>query len=251
MQHVNLERRDGTAEVLLDRPPANAIESGLTKQVQETFEDLEEDEDVDAVVFSSAVEGFFSAGLDLPELTALPDEEFRAFLTDYRELFHYLHGYPKPVVAALPGHTVAGGAVWAVTADYRLASPGDWGLAMQEVNVGMPIPEHQALIVEGLTDSRSRRDLLLRGRTFGPEEAQDAGFVDELVPGDELQERARELAAELGEKPTAAFAQIKRAQRRQELRAFEERDKRQEQEIFEAMEDAEVRQERESAAESI
>lgn len=251
METLTVTREDGLASVRLDRPPANAIESRLVNELEEAFADLEEDEAVDAVVLASAVEGFFSAGLDLPALGSYDDGEMRAFVSDFLDTFRYLHGYPKPVVAALPGHTVAGGAVLAVTADYRLAADGDWGFAMNEVDIGIPVPEPQALIVTDLMGAAGSRDLLLRGRTYEPGEALEAGLVDEVVDGDELGERARALAGELGEKPGAGFAQIKRAQRQDVLRAFDERRKRHEQEILDVVNDPETQEAMRAAAESL
>lgn len=251
METLTLAREDGLAVVSLDRPPANAIEAGLVDELHEVFSDLQDDEAVDAVVLTSAVDGFFSAGLDLPALSAYDETAMERFVTGFLDAFRLLHGFGKPLVAALPGHTVAGGAVLAVTADYRIAAQGDWTVAMNEVDVGIPVPEPQALIVTDLMGAAGSRDLLLRGREYDPEEAREAGLLDAVVPPDDLQDRARGLARELGEKPAPAFAQIKRAQRQDVLRAFDERRKRHVDELLAVVRDPETRDAMMQAAEEI
>lgn len=251
METLTLTREDGLAVVALDRPPANAIDAGLVDELHETFAELEDDEAVDAVVLGSAVDGFFSGGLDLPALSAYDETAMERFVTGFLDAVRLLHGFGKPVVAALPGHTIAGGAVLAVTADHRVAAGGDWTVAMNEVDVGLPVPEPQALIVTDLMGAAGSRDLLLRGRTYTPVEAAEAGLVDEVVARDDLDERAREVARELGEKPTSAFAQIKRAQRREVLRAFDERRKRHVDELLRVVRDPETREAMMRAAEEL
>lgn len=251
METLALTRDDGLAVVELDRPPANAIEAGLVDELHETFTALEDDEDVDAVVLTSAVDGFFSGGLDLPALAAYDETAMERFVTGFLDAFRLLHGFGKPLVAALSGHTVAGGAVLAVTADHRVAARGDWTVSMNEIDVGLPVPEPQALVVTDLVGTSGSRDLLLRGRTYTPDEAAEAGLVDEVVPPDALDDRARELARELGGKPSAAFAQIKRAQRQDVLRAFDTRRKRHVDELLTVVRDPETREALMRAAEEL
>jgi enoyl-CoA hydratase len=160
---------------------------------------------------------FFSAGLDLFEVFAYPPEQAAAFPVVFDEVVTGLFALEIPVVAAVNGHAVAGGAVLAATADFRLLCEGESQLGLSEIRVGVPFPASALEVVRSAWSGPHLADLLYRGRNFRPAEALAAHLVDELVPADSLLERALALAEELGSRVPAAFAATKRALRQEAL----------------------------------
>src|SRR6185369_17057957 len=89
----------------------------------------------------SGREGMFSAGLDVPTLLQLERDHLRAFWNDFFGLCAALARSSIPVVAAVTGHAPAGGAVLAIMCDYRVMARGPFRIGLNEVQVGLSVPE--------------------------------------------------------------------------------------------------------------
>jgi enoyl-CoA hydratase len=155
----------------------------------------------------------FSAGLDLPELSALDRNELERFIRRFSEVMLRVFTLPVPVVAAINGHAIAGGCVLAMQADVRLAAEGDYRIGLNEVAIGLGLP---AVVLETLRLQISPQSLgpvALEGRLFLPEEARSFGLVEAVLPAPVLLEQARGRAAELAALPRPAFREVKRALR--------------------------------------
>jgi enoyl-CoA hydratase len=188
---VALERgADGVAVVRLDRPPANAIDLGLTEAAEAVFAALAR-EPPKAVVVTGAG-AIFSAGLDLKVVPALDAAGRRALVLAINRMVRALYGLAVPTAAAINGHAMAGGLCLALACDLRLAAAGPARLALSEVNVGIPYPLGPLLVIKDVVTGALRRDLVQFGRVFDPEGARVAGLVDEIVPAEALLARARE-----------------------------------------------------------
>jgi enoyl-CoA hydratase len=217
MLHVT--RQGTTALLVLDRPPANALNHAVLTELHEALGKLASS-DARALVITGKDHGpkrFFSAGLDLFEVFSYGEAQAEAFSKTFDDAFVALFSLPMPVVAALNGHAVAGGAVIAAAADFRLMSDGDAQLGLSEIKVGVPFPTSAFEIVRSAWDGPHFAELLYRGRNYRPPEALARHLVDEVVPAAELVERALELAGELGAHPRLAYASNKRALRREPL----------------------------------
>lgn len=161
---------------------------------------------------------FFSAGLDL---VGLPEsrEEMGEFVDAFEGLLLRLFAFPLPVVAAVNGHAVAGGAILAAAADVRIGAEGDYRVGVSEVSLGVVFPAAAFEIVRAAVPPQRRPEVLLRGRLTGPAEAVGNGFLHELAPPESLLGAATERAEELGGRPREAFAHTKRELRSDALRA--------------------------------
>lgn len=212
---IAFERRGSTALLTLQRPPANALNLDLLQQAAEILPQLVVPE-VRALVITGQGR-FFSAGLDLFAVFAYADKEAAAFPVVFDEVVAGFYALPIPVVAAINGHAIAGGAVLAATADFRLVSEGESLLGLSEIRVGVPFPVSALEPVRSAWSGPHLGELLYRGRNFRPPEALAAGLVDEVVPAAELLDRALALADELGSRVPVAFAATKRALRREGL----------------------------------
>ncbi len=198
--------------VTLDRPPANALTQGLFEEFTKVFAELQRDASVRAVILTGTGR-FFSAGLDLFEVFSADGDGFRAFSVAFDSGLAALFCFPKPVVAAVNGHAIAGGAVLAALADTRLVADGSAQLGFTEILVGVPFPITAFEIVRFACAGPHLGELLYCGKTYSPHAARERRLVDEVVPADELMARAHAAAADLAARPAAAFAGIKHALR--------------------------------------
>lgn len=215
MPELTLTRHGATALITLHRPPANALNRAVLEELHGLLKQLS-DPEVRALVITGQGR-FFSAGLDLYEVFSYTGADAEAFVTTFDDTFTTLFSLPIPVIAALNGHAVAGGAVLAAAADFRLMTDGDAQLGLSEIKVGVPFPTSAFEIVRTAWGGPYLGELIYRGRNYKPPEALARHMVDEVVEGSELMSRAFELAAELGAHPRLAFLTNKRALRKEAL----------------------------------
>ena len=210
---LRLTRHGHVLEVVLDRPPANAIDVATSQAMGECFAGFRDDPELRVAIISSGSPKFFSAGWDLKEAAqgSPPDADYG--VGGFGGL-QQLPGLNKPVIAAVNGIAVGGGFELALSADLIIAA-GDARFALPEIRAGtladaatikLPrrIPHHVAI------------DLLLTGRWMEAQEAQRWGLLKEIVPVNQLMARARELAEVLAQGPPLVFAAIKEVMRQTE-----------------------------------
>src|SRR5438270_10123224 len=212
-------RRGRVLEVLLDRPPANAIDMATSRAMGKCFADFRDDPELRVAIISSGSAKFFSAGWDLKEAAggAPPDSDYGVGGFGGMQ---QLPGLNKPVIAAVNGIAVGGGLELAISADIVLAVEHA-RFALPEIKSGtladaatirLPkrIPYHVAM------------EMLFTGRWMDADEALRWGLVNHVVPAEQLMPRARELAASLAAGPPLVFAAIKEVARESENMTFAE-----------------------------
>jgi enoyl-CoA hydratase len=151
---------------------------------------------------------FFSAGMDLKAAPAMSTGEQRHTVDGINRLFSGWYAFPRPVVAAVNGHAVAGGLILALCADRRVgATEGKLGLT--ELRAGLPYPLAAISVVRAELTPPAARRLALGADLIDPAEALELGVVDELRPREEVLPRAIELAAGLATLPRATYTQVK------------------------------------------
>lgn len=217
---IEFQVEDGIALVRLARPPANAMNQELLAELGAISKRVEGDE-VRAVVITGSGR-FFSAGLDLFALLALDEAAFTGFARTFDAAFEALFAIDKPVVAAINGHAMAGGAVLAATADFRLMAEGVGRIGLTEILVGVALPTSAFEPVRFAFGGPHLGEVLLRGQGYGAAAAATRGLVHEALAEADLLPRARALATELGSSPSHAYAKIKqalRAEARAKIRA--------------------------------
>lgn len=183
-----IKHSDGVVELRLDRPPVNALNPALVTALDQAI--AEQTEQGARALVLSGRPGLFSAGLDVPELLGLDEAGMRDFWRLFFGLLGRVATSPVPVVAALTGHSPAGGTVIALYADYRVQAEGDFRLGLNEVQVGLVVPPviHQALVrlIGGYAAERH----LVAGEMIPATQALDIGLVDEIVAADQVVETA-------------------------------------------------------------
>ncbi|WP_174764243.1 enoyl-CoA hydratase/isomerase family protein, partial [Andreprevotia sp. IGB-42] len=130
-----IEHAEGIRELRIAAPPVNALNPALIRALREAILAAPA-EGAQALVLSGAP-GMFSAGLDVPALLALTAEQMPPVWADFFGIFGALACSPIPVVAAISGHSPAGGAVMAVFCDYRVMAEGAFCIGLNEVQVGL------------------------------------------------------------------------------------------------------------------
>jgi enoyl-CoA hydratase len=191
------DERDGIVTMSLDRPERrNAIDEALVGRLRAAFK---AHGDARAIVVRSATPGMFCAGADL----GVPDEERARVSRDLYALYEQMITVPAPVIAALDGPAVGGGAQLAVACDLRVAGPG--------ASVRFLGPGHGLAVgawaLPSLVGRGRALDLCLTGRTVKAEEALAIGLVDRLA--EDPAAAAAELAAALVALDPGAVARVK------------------------------------------
>lgn len=198
---------------------ANALSQPLLERLIELVDEVERSGAGALVV--TGVDRHFSAGLALPTLVDLDRAAMRAFMELFGTAMRHVLATPRPVIAAINGHAIAGGCVLALQCDRRIAADSDIRLGLNEVALGIGLP---AVVVEPLRHALRPADafeVAAGGELYTPARALALGLVDEIAPADELEARALARASALARVPRAAFAQVKASLRRPMIEALD------------------------------
>lgn len=210
MSTVRIDDHKGGVRLLtLERPPANAINHSLLTDLSLALDDARRDNAVRALVFTGAGK-FFSGGFDL----AAPDlkgESIRLLLELYRDTHLRLLTLPKPTIAMVNGHAIAGGLILVLACDFRLGFRGDYNIGLTEVAIGASFPKTAFEIVRLRLTHAHASELLLTAAQYPAIEGLRLGVVDELLPPDTFEATVLRRAAELGAFPREAYAHAKAA----------------------------------------
>ena len=161
------------------------------------------------LVLTSVSDKFFSIGFDIPALYDLPTKEFTTIYRAFNQLCLDLYTFPKPTVAGIKGHAIAGGTILALCCDYRFIAVGHKLMGLNEIRLGVPVPYLADLILQQVVGSRIARQVVESGELYPAVELADLGLVDGVLLLDQVLPRAIEKANFLGALPQDAFALIK------------------------------------------
>ena len=198
---------DGIAMMTLRHGKANTLDIEFCEALAARFLELRRS-DAKAVVMT----GFgpiFSAGVDLKRLSQDGAEYIRKFLPALHKLYDAVFYHPKPVIAAVNGHAIAGGAVLACCADRRIMARDSGRIGITELQVGVPFPALAFEIVRFAVPPRYLSEFTLGAATYASDVALQRGWVDELTAPDALMMRALAVAKAYAALSPKAFAQTK------------------------------------------
>jgi enoyl-CoA hydratase/carnithine racemase len=207
---VSVEIDGAVAVVRLDDGKANAIAPDTVTALREAFTRAEAE--AGALVLVGR-EGRYSAGFDLSVMTS-GVEPMRDLVSSGAELLLQLYGSPLPTVAACTGHALAMGALLLLASDTRLGADGPFKVGLNEVAIGMGLPGFAVELARERLSPRHFTESTIQARVYDPAGAVEAGFLDRVVPADELEATARQEAARLAELQRGAVAHTKRRARR-------------------------------------
>lgn len=203
---VTYEMHDQVAILRMDDGKANALNAASMTTLEDA---LTATASARALVLTGRP-GFFSGGLDLKTLPTLPPPELEKALRQFFRVVQRIADTPMPVVAALSGHALAGGAVMTLASDYAISISGmPFKIGLNETAIGLPLPD---VIVEmakiKLSPTYFMR-ALAHGEIFSVEDAHKVGFIDELTDAADFEARAMAKATALAAIPTAAYLRTK------------------------------------------
>lgn len=194
---------------------ASAMDLELCESLRNELETVAENAAARAVILTGTG-SIFSAGVDLPRLINAGGDYVERFVESLDAVLRAIFLFPKPIVAAVNGHAIAGGALMAFACDYRLMSSGRIGIP--EALVGVPFPPLALEIARYAIPTQHLHSMIYLAKTIEAEPARVMGIIDEVVASDHLLPRAKAVAAQLADIPPATFALTKRQLREPYLR---------------------------------
>ncbi|MBD8684296.1 crotonase/enoyl-CoA hydratase family protein [Pseudomonas sp. CFBP 13719] len=215
---IDYQLEGGIVTLTLNNGKVNAISPAVIAAFNEALDQAVE---ARAVVVITGQPGILSAGYDLKVMTSSPENAI-SLVTQGSTLARRLLSHPFPVIVACPGHAVAKGAFLLLSADYRIGVEGPFHIGLNEVQIGMTM--HHAGIE--LARDRLRRSAFQRSvigaEMFDPAGALQAGFLDEVVPPEQLQAAALAAAQRLQKLNMKAHARTKLKARKAFLETLDE-----------------------------
>lgn len=214
MTFLKLRRTDAVAEVVLNRPPANALDYELYAELNLLIDELEGDDTVRAVLFASANERIFIAGADLRDMESYDRRRGATArkVDTVQSVFLRLQRLAKPTVGVITGHALGGGCEFSLCLDLRIMSRGPARIGLPEVTLGLVPGGGGTQRLARLVGRAQATRMLMLGVRLDADEALRVGLVTEVASDAEAAlARGRELAQQLATMPPVAIRLIKRA----------------------------------------
>ena len=215
-QLASYELSDQVAIITMDDGKANAFGPDMIAAVDAHLERA--GGEAKAVILTGRP-GIFSGGFDLKVIRGGDAEAGRAMSLAGARLMMRLYGLPQPLVVAAPGHAIALGAFCLLTGDYRIGIEGDFRIGLNETAIGMSLPPFGLMLAQERLSKRHLARAAIGATLFGPLEARDAGFLDEVVAVADLPAAARAAADRLVALDGASYAAVKNALRGESIAA--------------------------------
>lgn len=193
---ISSERRGSIALVTIDNPPMNALSSALLEELEAELDALDADDDVRAIVIRGAGERAFVAGADIKEFPALREGSSGGPARGLHRLGHRMDAARTPFVAAIRGFCLGGGLELAMCCDVRVCAD-DARLGQPEIKLGLIPGGGGTQRLPRLVGLGRAQLLNLTGEFVDAETAYVWGLVEKVVPADELDSAALEVAGQI------------------------------------------------------
>ncbi|SDM25015.1 enoyl-CoA hydratase [Bacillus sp. OK048] len=204
MEYLKWSNQDGIATITIARPPANALSSGVLRELSSILDEIEQNRDMKVIVIHG--EGrFFSAGADIKEFTSLSSSEGSVNLSQTgQDLFDRMERFPKPIIAAIHGAALGGGLELAMACHIRLVGE----------NTKLGLPELQLGLIPGYAGTQRlpkyvgvarAAEMLFTSEPITGQEAVQFGLANHVYPENEVLEQALKLAGKIAKKSTGSL----------------------------------------------
>lgn len=194
-EFVGIERSHGVAVIRMDRPPMNALNLQMQRELQQAAADVSTDESVRAVIVYGGPK-VFAAGADIKEMVGMSHGDMSYAAASLHQAFTSLTQIPQPTIAAINGYALGGGCEVALCCDLRVAAE-DATLGLPEVTLGIIPGAGGTQRLPRLIGASRAKELIFTGRFVRATEAGQIGLVNSVVPADAVLETAREWAERL------------------------------------------------------
>ena len=219
---LEIDEQPDVTTVAFSHGKVNALDVELLRAVEAAFRERAGD---GRPIVLTGQGSAFSAGVDLYRLVDSGPDYVREFMPALSDSFLAVFEHPAPVVAAINGHALAGGCIYASACDVRMAATGSATMGVTELLVGVPFPATPLEIMRHAVGDAVASHLVFTGRRVGVEEAYRIGLVHELVAPEDLLEAATAEARRLGSLEQTPYRLAKATLRRESLERIE-RDRR-------------------------
>jgi enoyl-CoA hydratase/carnithine racemase len=209
MEMISMENHGKVLFAKLNHGVTNAFNPKMIKELGAVFEQVKKDAGINSLVLGSSNEKFFSIGFDIPELFEMTRDDFRDFYRVFNQVCLDLLTLPKPTVAAITGHAIAGGCILALCCDYRFIAKGNKLMGVNEVKLGLPVPYLPDRLLHALAGVCKAREIMEGGKFYPSNEALEMGIVDKILPIENVVKAAIEHADTLGSLPKVGYEMIK------------------------------------------
>lgn len=207
---ILVEKEERVVLVYLNRPPYNPLNSQLFHELSDVMDQIDQDDQVRAVIITGKGDKALAAGADIKEMAGLGLKEVTQMNKISRQAFTKIANLAKPVIAAINGLALGGGLELALCCDLRVCSDHA-KLGLPEINLGIIPGGGGTQRLQRIVGQAKAKEIMFFGETLKAEEALAMGLVHQVVPLAELLDTAKEMAKKLAEKPPVAMRMLKMA----------------------------------------
>ncbi|OQR92980.1 3,2-trans-enoyl-CoA isomerase, mitochondrial precursor [Achlya hypogyna] len=201
---VQIEKKDNYAIVRLSRAPVNSLNMELLQAIDEAVQSLEQDKNIKGMILSSTNPKIFSAGLDITEMYQPKTKRLREFWRAFQNTYLRLYTTPLATVAAIEGHSPAGGCLLAMCCDSRVMSLGGPLIGLNETKLGIVAPFWMRDVMVNTIGHRETEKMLGLGLQVNALRGKEIGLIDEAVPVEQVHSVAEKLLLEWLSIPSSA-----------------------------------------------
>ncbi len=196
--------------VTIDNPPVNALRVELLKELETCLEEIKDNQNIRAVIITSANNKIFIGGANIKELPSLIGKKGKAaeFVDFVHDIFNNIENFPKPVIAAINGWALGGGCELALACDLRIASKNA-KLGFPEIKLGLFPGGGGTQRLPRLIGEAKAKELMYLGDEITAEEALHLGLVNRVVPPEEVLETSKAIGKEIAKRPGVAITLLK------------------------------------------
>lgn len=200
---IDLHYHEGVAHIAINDGKANAVGFNFLEAMNGALDEIDGNKDATAIVISGKP-GMFSAGFDLKVMMAEPARAGELVQGGGLMLMR-LFTHKLPVVGAITGHAMAAGAFLALACDTRIGTAGDFKIGLNETAIGMVLPVFGLEMAKCRLNNHRLTEAFIQAKLYGPDEAVEVGYLDKVLPADEVIEAAIAEATALGALPNASY----------------------------------------------
>lgn len=205
MEYLEWSHQDMIATIIINRPPANALSSGLIRELSVVLDEIEPNSDIRVIVIRG--EGrFFSAGADIKEFTTIQSgDDFSQLSKNGQQLFERMETFSKPIIAAVHGAALGGGLELAMACHFRLVT--------ESAKLGLP--ELQLGLIPGFGGTQrlpryvgvaKAAEIMFTSEPISGKEAVQWGLANHAYPEEVLLEKTYEIAKKISKKSPVSIS---------------------------------------------
>ena len=208
MNFTSTEISGSTAIIKLQREKVNALIPSVVTEIFDCLNKFENDMNITSVIITGSGK-FFSFGFDIPFFYTYEKSDFKKFLLNFTDLYRYIFLYPKPVIAALNGHTIAGGCMIALSCDYRIMVAENAKISLNEITFDSTVFRGCIEMLRYSVNNSQAQNILYSGSMYNSSNALNIGIIDEIVDEKFLLSRSKEKATEYASHSLVAYSSLK------------------------------------------